>query len=159
MLVKIVKIMRSLMLTKIERFLDKYLFKNDLTAFLLALTMTAVIQSSSITTSIVVPLAGAGVLSVRKIFPYTLGSNVGTTMTAMLAALATLNPIAITVAFTHLIFNLFGIATIYPMKKIPISIAKAFAKVTVRSKKNMIIFIASYFSLYILPLIYLLVIK
>ncbi|MGD8535838.1 MAG: Na/Pi symporter, partial [Candidatus Aminicenantes bacterium] len=81
-IIQIVKIMRSLVLTKIEIFLDKYLFKNDVTAFFMAMIITAVVQSSSITTSLIVPLAGAGVLTLRKIFPYTLGTNIGTTVTA-----------------------------------------------------------------------------
>lgn len=153
-IIQIVKIMRSLVLTKIELFLDNYLFKNDMTAFFLALIATAIVQSSSITTSLVVPLAGAGLLTLRKIFPYTLGTNIGTTVTAMLAAFATLNPVAITVAFTHLLFNIFGIIIIYPFKKIPIWMAENFAKITAKSKKNTIIFLIIYFTLYIIPLVY-----
>ncbi|MBN1224172.1 MAG: Na/Pi symporter [Candidatus Aminicenantes bacterium] len=158
-LVNIVKIMRSLVLGKIEVFLDKYLFKNDLTAFLLALFVTAVIQSSSITTSLIVPLVGAGLLTVRKIFPYTLGANVGTTVTAMLAAFATLNPIAITVAFTHFLFNVFGIIIVYPFKSIPIWLAENFSKITAKSKKNTLVFLIIYFLLYLSPLVYFLFFK
>jgi sodium-dependent phosphate cotransporter len=153
-IIQIVKIMRSLVLSKIEIFLDKYLFKNDLTAFFLAMIFTAIVQSSSITTSLIVPLAGAGVLTLRKIFPYTLGTNIGTTVTAMLAAFATLNPVAITVAFTHLLFNIFGIVLIYPFKKVPIWLAENFAKVTAKSKKNTIMFLIIYFILHIVPLVY-----
>ena len=110
----------------------------------MALVITATIQSSSVTTSLVVPLVGAGLLTIRKIFPYTLGANVGTTVTAMLAAFATVNPIAITVAFTHFLFNVFGIVIIYPFKWIPISLAEKFAELTSRSKKNTIIFVMLY---------------
>ncbi|MFW6160161.1 MAG: Na/Pi symporter, partial [Acidobacteriota bacterium] len=94
-LIQLVRIMRSLLVSQIEIFLDKYLFKNDATAFLLALIITSIIQSSSITTSLIVPLVGAGMLTVRRIFPYTLGANVGTTVTAMMASLASLNPVAV----------------------------------------------------------------
>lgn len=158
-LTRIIKVMRSMVLAKIEIFLDKYLFKNDITAFLLAMVVTAIIQSSSVTTSLIVPLVGAGLLTVRKIFPYTLGANVGTTITAMLAAFATLNPVAITVAFTHLLFNTFGIAIIYPLKKIPIWLAENFAKLTVKSKKNTILFLIIYFLFYLAPLVYILFVK
>lgn len=158
-IIQIVKIMRSLVLTKIEIFLDKYLFKNDMTAFFLALIFTAIVQSSSITTSLIVPLAGAGVLTLRKIFPYTLGTNIGTTVTAMLAAFATLNPVAITVAFSHLLFNIFGIVVIYPLKKIPIWLAESFARVTAKSKKNTIIFLIIYFVFYIIPLAFFIFLK
>jgi sodium-dependent phosphate cotransporter len=122
----------------------------------LGLSITAVVQSSSITTSLIVPLVGAGILTVRKIFPYTLGANIGTTVTAMLASFATLNPVAITVAFTHLLFNVFGIVIIYPFKKLPIWMAEAFAKVTAKNRKNTIAFLIIYFVLHILPLAYLL---
>ena len=158
-LTRIVKIMKSLMLVKIEVFLDKYLFKNDLTSFILAVVITAIIQSSSITTSLIVPLVGAGLLTVRKIFPYTLGANVGTTVTAMLAAFATLNPLAITVAFAHLLFNIFGIVIIYPFKKFPIWLAESFAKATAKSKKNTILILIIYLLLYIVPLVYILFVK
>jgi sodium-dependent phosphate cotransporter len=155
-LVQLVKIMRSLMLSKIEVFLDKYLFRNDFTALLLGLITTAIVQSSSITTSLIIPLVGAGILTVRKIFPYTLGANIGTTVTAMLASFATLNPVAITVSFTHLLFNIFGIVIIYPFKQFPIWIAEIFAKITAKSKGNTIVFLIIYFALHIVPLAYLL---
>jgi len=158
-LTRIVKVMRSVVQAKIEIFLDKYLFKNDMTAFLLAMFVTAIIQSSSVTTSLIVPLVGAGLLTVRKIFPYTLGANVGTTITAMLAAFATLNPIAVTVAFSHFLFNTFGIVIIYPFKKIPIWLAENFAKITAKSKRNTIFFLTIYFLFYLVPLIYFLFVK
>lgn len=156
-LIRMVRTMRSLMLVTIEVFLDKYLFKNDITAFILAVVVTAVIQSSSVTTSLIVPLVGAGLLTVRKIFPYTLGANVGTTITANLAAFATLNPVAITLAFTHSLFNIFGIVIIYPLKKIPIWLAETFAKVMAKSRKNTIFFLIIYFLFYLAPLVYILV--
>jgi sodium-dependent phosphate cotransporter len=155
-LIQMVKIMKSLVVTKVEVFLDKYLFKNDLTAFMVALFVTSIIQSSSVTTSLVVPLVGAGLLTVRKVFPYTLGANVGTTITAILASFVTLNPLAITLAFTHLLFNIFGIVIIYPLKKIPIWMAETLAKKTVKSRKNAIIFISLFFFIYLAPLLYLL---
>ena len=158
-LTRIVKTMRSMILTKIEVFLDKYLFKNDFTSFSLAVIITAIIQSSSVTTSLIVPLVGAGLLTIRKIFPYTLGANVGTTITAMLAAFATLNPVAVTLAFSHLFFNIFGIVIIYPFKKIPIWLAENFAKITAKSKRNTILFLIIYFLYRLVPLAYILFVK
>ena len=155
-LVQMVRIMRSLMMSKIEVYIDRFLFKNDLTAFLLAMTVTAVIQSSSVTTSLVIPLVGAGLLTVRKIFPFTLGANVGTTVTAILASFATLNPIAITVAFTHLLFNISGIIVFYPLRRIPIFFADSLARVTSKSKRNTILVVVLFFSLYLVPLIFIL---
>ncbi|MBU1339032.1 MAG: Na/Pi symporter [Acidobacteria bacterium] len=155
-LVQMVKIMRSLMMSKIEVYIDRFLFKNDLTAFLLAMTVTAVIQSSSVTTSLVIPLVGAGLLTIRKIFPFMLGANIGTTVTAILASFATLNPVAITVAFTHLLFNMSGIIVFYPLRRIPIFLAESLAKITSKSKRNTILFVVLYFALYLVPLIFIL---
>ena len=93
---------------------------------LLGFGVTAVVQSSSITTSLVIPLVGAGILTIEKIFPYTLGANVGTTLTALLASLATTGEgtTGVTVAFSHLLFNLSGIIIFYPLRGIPIGLAK-----------------------------------
>jgi sodium-dependent phosphate cotransporter len=104
----------------------------------------------------VIPLVGAGVLTVKKIFPYTIGANIGTTITAILAAFATLNPVAITIAFSHLIFNIIAIVLLYPLKQIPIGLATWIARITSKSKKNMVIFLALYFSMFLIPLIFIL---
>nr|XP_009665202.1 PREDICTED: sodium-dependent phosphate transport protein 2A [Struthio camelus australis] len=50
--------------------------------------MTFVVQSSSVFTSAITPLIGLGVISIERAYPLTLGSNIGTTTTAILAALA-----------------------------------------------------------------------
>lgn len=124
----IVKVMKMLVLEKIEVLFDKYIFKTTLRALVLGMVFTAIVQSSSITTSLAVPLAAAGVVTITQIYPYALGANIGTTITALLAALSTTNPTAITIAFSHLIFNLLGIAIFLPLKKIPINMAIKFAE-------------------------------
>ena len=87
MLYSIVKLLKSLVLKKIEGFFDQYIFNTALKAMAFGIIITIMVQSSSITTSLVVPLAGAGVLTLRQIFPFTLGANIGTTVTALLAAI------------------------------------------------------------------------
>ena len=96
MLFAIVKLLQSLVLKKLESFFDAYLFRNAAIAFFVGLCLTVMVQSSSITTSLIVPLAGAGVLRLQQIFPFTIGANIGTTITGMLAALAAAS--AVTVA-------------------------------------------------------------
>ncbi len=96
---------------------------------LFGLLITVLVQSSSITTSLAVPFAGAGILTLIQIFPYTLGANIGTTITAMLAALAVGEISAVTVAFAHLLFNICGIALIWPLpaiRRIPLRLAEEF---------------------------------
>jgi sodium-dependent phosphate cotransporter len=113
--------------------------------------MTLVVQSSSVTTSLIIPLAGAGLITVRQIFPYTLGANIGTTGTAILAAMATQNDIAVTVAFAHLCFNIFGISIFYPLKFIPIRLAEYVGLKASQSTKNLVIFIIVYILLHFVP--------
>ena len=146
MLFSIVKLLKNMVLEKVEAFFDKYIFKTAIRAMSFGVLLTIMVQSSSITTSTVVPLAGAGVLTLRQIFPFTLGANIGTTVTALLAAMV-LNPIAMIVAFSHLIFNIMGIVVIYPIKilrDIPIKLATKLADLSAENKS--------------IPLLYLLVV-
>lgn len=149
----LIKTIRTLMLNKIEIIINKYLFRNDLLGFALAILLTFIVQSSSVTTSIIVPLAGAGVISIRQIYPYTLGANIGTTGTAIIAALATQNEIAVTVAFAHLIFNILGIMVFYPLKFIPIKAAEWVGEKASKSTKNLITFVIIYILAHFIPIV------
>jgi len=152
-LIFIARLMRRTVLKGLEAFFDKYLFRNAPAAFLFGIVLTMIVRSSSVATSLLVPLVGAGVLTVEQIFPYTLGANVGTTFSAMLAALVkpgqffpgTATPLGLTVAFAHLLFNIFGIALIYPFRFIPITIAKRFGEIAARKKSLAFIYIAVVF--------------
>ena len=150
----LIKTIRSVMSKKIELIIDNYLFKNDLLGFSLGILMTSIVQSSSVTTSIIIPLAGGGLVSLRQIYPYTLGANIGTTVTTILAALATQNDIAITVAFSHLCFNILGILIFYPLKSIPIGLAEFVGAKASKSKKNLITFIIIYILLHFVPVVF-----
>lgn len=140
-----VKILRRASAEKIESLIDNFLFKNALTAGILGLCLTAFVQSSSITTSLVVSLVGTQLTTIEKIFPYTLGANLGTTVTAMLAALVTGNVNAITVALSHSIFNTFGIIVWYPLRIVPISLAKKMGNLTGRKRLLAFIYIIAIF--------------
>lgn len=130
----IVKNLKSLVIGKVEAFFSSTLFKNAGRSFTLGLILTIAVQSSSITTSLAVPLAGAGILTLEQIFPMTLGANVGTTVTAMLAALVTGELAAVTVAFAHLLFNVTGIMILWPARAIPLRAARTLARASVKSK-------------------------
>jgi sodium-dependent phosphate cotransporter len=148
---QIVQILRVLVVAKTEAWFDKILFKNGLRAFVVGLLLTILAQSSSITTSLVIPLAGAGLLTLRQIFPYTLGANVGTTVTAILASLVTANPNAVVVAFAHLLFNVSGIIIWWPLNKVPISMAQNFASLAVKNRVIPFVYILVMF--FIVPLV------
>ena len=150
-LTRMVKALKVLVVQKAEAWFDRYLFKTAGRAFVVGLLLTALVQSSSITTSLAVPMAGAGILTLIQIFPYTLGANIGTTVTAILAALVTGNFSAIVVAFSHLLFNISGIIVWWPFKIIPITLAKKFASVATRHKSIPVLYILIVF--FLIPII------
>jgi sodium-dependent phosphate cotransporter len=109
-------LLRGMVISRSSGFFERTLFRTAPLAFVVGIGLTVAVQSSSVTTSLIVPLAGAGVLTLRQIYPYTLGANVGTTITAILASLATDNFLpAATVALSHLLFNVCGILVITPI--------------------------------------------
>lgn len=150
----LVSTIKTLVMGRIESFFDKVIFNNALIALLFGMILTSIVQSSSITTSLVVPLAGAGILTVYQIFPYTLGANVGTTVTAILASLATNNISAIIVAFAHLLFNISGIILIWPIRRIPVFLAIKFAEIGTERKLLAVLYVIVTYFLVPILLIY-----
>jgi sodium-dependent phosphate cotransporter len=147
----LVNLTKALALGRAEVVIDRLMGRSSVAGMAMGAGVTAVIQSSSVTTSLLVPLAGAGVVRLEKIFPVTLGANVGTTVTALLASLAG-DSRGLTIALVHLLFNLAGILIIYPYKpfrRIPMMFARRLADAAVRSKKNAAIFVIGLF--YALP--------
>lgn len=63
------------------------LTKNKLTGFLTGLAVTAVIQSSSATTVMVVGFVNSGILTLRQSISVIMGANIGTTVTAWILSL------------------------------------------------------------------------
>jgi sodium-dependent phosphate cotransporter len=147
----IVANLRALVIGKVETFFNETLFKNAFRAMVVGLVLTVMVQSSSITTSLAVPLAGAGILTLRQIFPMTLGANVGTTVTAMLASLVTASPAALTVAIAHLMFNIFGIIIVWPIRRLPMYLAETLAGWSLKSKVLPVVYILVVF--FMIPLV------
>ena len=167
MLFAIVKLLQSLVLKKLEAFFDAYLFRNAAIAFVVGMFLTVLVQSSSITTSLIVPLAGAGLLRLPQIFPFTIGANIGTTVTGLLAALAAASAVTVqpgetippevvagaTVAFAHLLFNCAGALIFLPfaaMRELPVKFAEWLAELCLRNRAIPIVFIV--FVFYLIPI-------
>ncbi|XP_053321033.1 sodium-dependent phosphate transport protein 2A [Spea bombifrons] len=106
-------------------------------AMVIGAGMTFVVQSSSVFTSAITPLIGIGVISIERAYPLTLGSNIGTTTTAILAALASPGDklaSAFQIALCHFFFNISGILLWYPLPftRLPIRMAKTLGKRTAK---------------------------
>ena len=107
-------------------------------AILVGATLTLLIQSSSVLTSALTPLVGLGAVHLERMYPVILGANLGTTMTGMLAALAS-DPASmragVRLALSHLLFNLSGILLWYPWppsRQLPLSAARAMGNTVAR---------------------------
>lgn len=150
-LFSLVKVMRTAMQKRVEVYVTQFLGRNAVLAMLVGAIVTLMVQSSSITTSLLVPLGGAGVITLVQAFPVTLGANIGTTFTALLASLAATGPNAqagVTIALVHLCFNLSGTVLIYPLpaiRKIPLVAARRFAELAVRSRRWAILYVVFLF--------------
>ncbi|MFO8050756.1 MAG: Na/Pi symporter [Thermoplasmatota archaeon] len=139
---------------KVQKVVDRVLFRNAPTSFLFGAGLTSFVQSSSVTTSLAIPMVGGGILSIRQIYPYTLGANIGTTVTALLAAMAAQSTgvgaggrMALAISFVHLYFNISGILIFYPLKKVPIYLANTVAGFMANNRKLAILFLLVVFFL------------
>jgi len=151
----IVSNMKSLMLNRIEFGLDRALaMGGGMVAIIVGIFITFSVQSSSITTSILVPIVGSGILAIENAFPITLGANIGTTITAVLASFAVETSDGLTIALCHVFFNLISVLVIYPIKplrEIPIKLATALSNATAKRKSVAILYVLITFVL--LPLL------
>ncbi len=132
-LVLITRNMRLLVRGTLERAMNHVVGRGGGTVgILIGLLITVAVQSSTITTSILVPLVAAGLLTARSAYPITLGANVGTTVTALIASLAVTQPAGLTIALVHTLFNVTALAIVFPIRvvrDIPVRMAERFAGV------------------------------
>lgn len=112
--------------------------------------MTFLFQSSSAFTSVLTPLVGVGMISMERMYPLTLGSNLGTTTTAMLAALAgdaATKRLSVQIALCHLFFNISGILLWYPIPftRIPIGAAKKLGRIASKYRWFAVLYLIIFF--------------
>lgn len=147
----LVRVMRSTVHSRAEGIIDRALSSSAVVAMLVGVAVTVMVQSSSITTSLLVPLGGAGLLRLEQAFPVTIGANIGTTVTALLAALAVSGPNAaagLEIALVHLLFNLSGLVLIYPVqaiRRVPLEAARQVTRLALRSRKLTVLWVALLF--------------
>ena len=147
----LVKVMRAVVHSRVEGVLNNALGASALVAILIGIITTVMVQSSSITTSLLVPLGGAGLLRLEQAFPVMIGANIGTTITALLAALAVSGPnasVGLEIALVHLLFNISGFLLLYPIKAIravPLLTARRVTRLALRSRKLTVLWVALLF--------------
>ncbi|MCB9915185.1 MAG: Na/Pi cotransporter family protein [Planctomycetes bacterium] len=129
-LIFITKNMRALIAGPLEAALNRSLGRSGLIGIVVGVLVTVAVQSSSITTSLLVPLCAAGILSLENAFPIMLGANIGTTVTALLASTAADSKEGLTIAIVHTLFNVVGTLIFFPVRRlrqVPIRLARQLA--------------------------------
>ena len=112
--------------------LQQYAFKNRGKSFLWGSVITTAVQSSSITTSLMVPLVATGKATLKRAFPFIMGANLGTTVTALIAALFR-SQAALDIALAHFLFNLIGVVlflVVPALSQVPVLLSGAIGRIT-----------------------------
>jgi solute carrier family 34 (sodium-dependent phosphate cotransporter) len=131
--------------------LQRFFFKSTIQSFGWGLLTTSIIRSSTVTTSLVVPLVAQKVVKLKSAVPFILGANIGTTITAFLVATFNSNA-AISIAIAHFLFNFIGVLIFLPIpyvKDIPLRLANGLGQLTLRYR--LIVFAYLLFTFFFLP--------
>ncbi|WP_422138835.1 Na/Pi symporter [Endozoicomonas sp. ALC020] len=138
--VRLGKLLKKVMVGRARDILHKSIGRGPISGIASGTVMTVMVQSSSTTTSLMVPLVGSGVFTVRQMYPVTLGANIGTTITALLSATAIVGADAehaMTIALVHLFFNVFAVALIYGirwLREIPLYAAEKLSDLAIKNR-------------------------
>ncbi|WP_421253754.1 Na/Pi cotransporter family protein [Aeromonas jandaei] len=145
------KVLQKVLVGRAKEVLHKALGRGPLSGITSGALVTIMVQSSSTTTSLMIPLAGGGVFSTRQLYPFTLGANIGTTITALLAATAISGAgaqLALTIALVHVLFNVFAVVFIYGipfLRDLPVRAAEGLARIGSENKLLALGYVAGLF--------------
>jgi sodium-dependent phosphate cotransporter len=121
---------------KKEKFQQR-IFGSSMGTLFWGVGLTALVQSSSITTALTVPLVATNVVSLKKVFPFIMGANIGTTLTALIASLSTPNEASLTIALCHVLYNsiaVFIFMLVPIIQSIPISLSTGMGRLVNHQK-------------------------
>lgn len=163
-LIALMKILNSMLGTQMAVLIQKTInaeipyvpWLTGYAAMLLGCVITILVRSSSVFTSTLTPLCGTGLVTLETAYPMTLGSNIGTTTTSILASFAAegqnLKP-SVQIALVHLFFNISGILIFYPIPAMrwPVWLAQRLGDITAAYRWFAVFYLASMFV--ILPLV------
>ncbi|MGK0444761.1 MAG: sodium-dependent phosphate cotransporter [Bermanella sp.] len=147
------RVLKSLMVGRAKKILHGAIGRGPISGIASGAVVTVLVQSSSTTTSLMIPLVGSGVFKPRDIYPFTLGANIGTTITALLAATAISGVgaiVALQIALVHLMYNLLGVIVIYGipfLREIPLKAAERLAEVATKRHSLAALYVLSVFFL------------
>jgi sodium-dependent phosphate cotransporter len=152
------RIISSLLKAQSPEAFSRFFFKNRVKSFIWGIITTAAIRSSTITTSVVIPIVSKRITSLKHASPFILGANLGTTITAFFAAsLNQSNSNVMSIAMAHFLFNLIGVILFFPfpeIEKVVLFSAKSFAKISAAHKFVLLGFILATFFFFPFLMIY-----
>lgn len=144
------KLLKVLMVGKAKELMHTAIGRGPLSGIFSGTLVTILVQSSSTTTSLMVPLAGSGAFGLKQIYPFTLGANIGTCVTAVLAATAVTGngEAALQIAFIHLTYNILGVVLIYGLpflRYLPVNAAQWLGRTAAENKMVALAYIVGVF--------------
>lgn len=133
------KLLKKLMVGKAKDIMHTAIGRGPISGIASGTIVTVLVQSSSTTTSLMIPLAGSGAFKLKDIYPFTLGANIGTCVTAVLAATAVTGnaQAALQIAFIHLVYNVLGVLVIYgipTLRNLPVRAAESLGATAAENK-------------------------
>ncbi|WP_298943225.1 Na/Pi symporter [uncultured Psychromonas sp.] len=148
------KLLKKLMVGKAKDIMHTAIGRGPMSGIASGTLVTVLVQSSSTTTSLMIPLAGSGAFKLKEIYPFTLGANIGTCVTAVLAATAVTGnaQAALQIAFIHLVYNILGVVVIYgipALRNLPVKAAEALGAKAAENKFAALAYILGVF--FIIP--------
>lgn len=151
------KTTKSFLLGNSGKRVNDVVFSSQRRSFFWGFGITALIQSSSVTTSFIVPLVAIGRVTVKSAFPFVVGANIGTTVTALIAAFSK-SEAALSIALIHMLFNLLGMLLLLPIPYVRgrvVQLAKKIGKLTLKNRAYGFVYILTVFFFIPFLLIYL----
>ena len=153
------RLLSNLLKAKSPEVFSRFFFKNPLKSFSWGLLTTAAIRSSTITTSVVVPIVAKKIVTLKQAAPFIMGANIGTTITAFIAALLNSNSSsAVSIAIAHFMFNFIGVLLFFPipvLRKFPLKLADSMGKLTLKYRLAGLVYLLTTFFFLPFSLIYL----
>ena len=129
------KLLKRLLVGRAKRALVRAADRHPVSAVATGVGITMITQSSTVTTSVLQPFAAMGVITPKQLYPITVGANVGTTFTTVLAAFAIVGAnatIGLQAALVHLLYNIGSMLLIYTLpvlRPFPLLMAQWFSRV------------------------------
>lgn len=143
--------LKTLLVGSAEKVFHAAIGRGSLSGIGSGMLITVMVQSSSTTTSLTVPLAASGKFSLWQIYPFTVGANIGTTLTAMIAAFGFTGvegTAAMTAASVHLLYNIFSAIVIFGipfLRPLPVRGAAWLGDLGAKSKLYVVAWLAGLF--------------